>query len=306
MASVWQLTILAYPNRTFLYGVLLNRGTSTSKGSASMSSNAWAIASSYFRKTVQRSDLRAEWGESSFSIQTDSRGSFYLETELPLNEEHELRLFLDGTPVQFEREVLNAYSLGSNNNLIISDIDDTVLVSHTNQRLKSVMTTLFRTYSERKPVESTSRIFEAVEKESDYFFVSRSEYNLFPLLSNFMKHNELPSGPLFLTPFISFGELVRNRKDPEFKVRTINLILDHATHEHIYLFGDDTQYDLQVYAEVAKIHGDRVKQIFIRQTEPGIDRRQSKIWDELNANYEKVIYYGEKTDIEPIVQTIIS
>ena len=88
--------------------------------------------------------------------------------------------------------------------------------------------------------------------------------------------------------------------------KTINLLLDHATHEDIYLFGDDTQYDLQVYAEVAKIHGDRIKQIFIRQTDPGIDRRQSKIWDDLNANYERVIYYSEETDIEPIIRTIIN
>lgn len=304
MASVWQLTILAYPDRTFLYGVVLNQGTSTSKGSSSTASNFWAIASSYFRKTHMKSTLRAEWGGSSFTTRIDQRGSFSLNTELPLNEKHKLRLFLDGTPLPVESEVMNCYSLGNNSNLIISDIDDTVLVSHTNQRLKSVMTTLFRTYIERKPVESTSKIFGAVQAKSDYFFVSRSEYNLFPLLSNFMKHNELPAGPLFLTPFISFGELLWNDKDPEFKVRTINLLLDHASHERIFLFGDDTQYDLQVYAEVAKMHGDRIKRIFIRQAEPGNDKRRSKTWNDLYANYERVTYYNDESDIEPIIHTI--
>ncbi len=304
MSSVWQLTILIYPDKTLLSGVILDRGTSTSKGTDSTRRSAWAIASSYFRKTRTGSDLRAEWGESSFTTQTDDRGSFLIETDLPITRNHKLRLYLDGTPLPYETEALHFYEVGNTDNLILSDIDDTVLVSHTNRRLKSVLTTLFRTYTERKPVQSTSKIFAEVKNRNDYFFVSRSEYNLFPLLSNFMKHNELPSGPLFLTPFISFGELIRNQKDPEFKVKTINSLLDHAAHKNIFLFGDDTQFDLQVYDEVARIHGDRIKRIFIRQTEPGVDRRHSSTWDSLNENYERVIYYNDQTDLEPIIKTL--
>ena len=304
MASVWQLTLLIYPGKTSLSGVILDRGTSTSTASARTLRNAFAIASSYFRKTRSGSSLRAEWGGSSYTTQTDNRGSFYIEAELPLNQDDDLKLFLDDKPLPFDPEVRNIYEVGDKNDLIISDIDDTVLISHTNQRLKSVITTVFRTYTQRKPVQSTSKIFEAIGRQSDYFFVSRSEYNLFPLLANFMKHNELPRGPLFLTPFISFGELIQNKKDPEFKIKTINSLLDHAAHENIYLFGDDTQHDLHVYAEVAKIHGDRIKRIFIRQTEPGTDRRESSVWEELNENSEKINYYNEHSDLDMIVRAL--
>ena len=304
MAFVWQLTILKYPEKTILSGVILNREAPSSRATVSTARSAWAIGSSYFRRTRSGSRLKVSWGESSFDTETDNKGGFILETEANLTETEDLKLSLDGRPLVFEKGVLHSYTIGKSDNLIISDIDDTILVSHTNARFRSIMTTLFRTFDRRRPVTSTSKIFEGVGKSMDYFFVSRSEYNLFPLLSDFIEHNGLPKGPLFLTPFISFGELVRKKKDPDFKIKTINLLLEHASHQNIFLFGDDTQYDLQVYAEVARKHGDRIKRIFIHQTEPGVDRRESNIWDSLNRNFEQVIYYNDDSDLDSITKSL--
>ena len=159
------------------------------------------------------------------------------------------------------------------------------------------MTTLFKTYMERKPVTSTSKIFDALGEGHDIVYVSRSEYNLFPLLSNFMKHHEIPRGPLFLTPFISFRELLRNRKDPDFKIKTINLLLEHSNHRQIVLVGDDTQHDLEVYAEIARIHGPRIRKIFIRQTDLRKDRRHSSEWKELDHYVNNMVYFNDATDL---------
>ncbi len=199
----------------------------------------------------------------------------------PYSPGEDLKIRVEDQPLDFEKEIVHVFKVRKNRNLIISDIDDTVVVSHTNKRFKSIITTLFTTYMDRKPVTSTSKIFEALGDNQDMAYVSRSEYNLFPLLSNFMQHHSIPRGPLFLTPFISFGELIRNRKDPDFKIKTINLLLDHSKYEQITLVGDDTQHDLHVYAEIARKHGSRIRKIFIRQTDPRKDRRNSSEWKDL-------------------------
>lgn len=159
------------------------------------------------------------------------------------------------------------------------------------------MTTLFKTYMERKPVTSTSKIFKALGDKNDLVYVSRSEYNLFPLLSNFMRHHDIPRGPLFLTPFISLRELIRNRKDPDFKIKTINLLLDHSNYDQIVLVGDDTQHDLHVYAEIARTYGARIRKIFIRQTDLKKDKRQSSEWQELDHYVKNMMYFNDTTDL---------
>lgn len=298
MASVWQITILSYPGKTFLFGLVMERGTWTSKGSSFTPRNIFAIASSYFRKTLSYGSVRAEWGGKSHITQTDNKGVFYLKTDHPYAVGQDFNLFLDEKPLPYNKNLLNTYFFHKNNNLVISDIDDTILVSHTRKKLKRLMTTLFNTYAKRKPVMSTVRLFDALGRSQyDFFYVSRSEFNLFPLLSNFLKHHDLPKGPLFLTPFISFKELVRNEKDPDFKIKTINLLLDHSPHQNVVLIGDDSQHDLEVYAEISKIHGNRIKRVYIRQTDPNIDRRRSNTWDYLKKNTEIMLYYNDTANL---------
>lgn len=295
MAGFWQLTLVIYPERTFLSGVVLDRMTATSRGKSTMLGNAYAIASSYFRKTKGGARLRLAWGDKAISTQTDEQGAFMFEMDQALENPRDLTFELDGNSLPFDVQQMETYALKEEGCLVISDIDDTVLVSHTNRALKRFITTLFKPNEKRKPVEATMRIFESLGgKDNDYVYVSRSEYNLFPMLHTFMEHHDLPSGPLYLTPFLSFRDLIRNRKDPHFKVKTINFILDHAQHQRIILFGDDTQHDLEVYTEVARTHGSLVEKVYIRQTNSRKDKRDTKAWEALVKNAGIVIYYNDK------------
>ena len=298
MASIWQLTVIAFPRKTIVLGVVLNRNTSTSKGSSSFVKSALAIASSYFRETCGIAKLKISMGDQQLTTETDRRGSFFFETDHAFDESHNLELSFKGKPLLFEPDHVNIHRLRETGTLVISDIDDTVLVSYTNKTLKRLITTLFRSYTRRKPVDETCQIFDTLGRhQNDHVYVSRSEYNLFPMLSNFIKHHDLPSGPLLLTPFLSLWELVRNKKDTDFKVKTINFLLDHSNHERVVLIGDDTQHDLQVYAKIAKTYGSRIHKIFIRQTDPGVDKRESPGWSQLVENIENMVYYNDETNL---------
>ena len=216
MASIWQLSVIVFPSKTIILGVILNSSRKGPVNSSAKFGNAIDIAKSYFTSTFTGGQIEVEWGGTHHAAETDDHGFFAITAERPYRRDLNLNIRLAGKPLFYDKETINIYKVRENHNLIISDIDDTVVVSHTNKRFKSIMTTLFTTYMERKPVTSTSKIFDALGEGHDIVYVSRSEYNLFPLLSNFMKHHKIPRGPLFLTPFISFRELLRNRKDPDF------------------------------------------------------------------------------------------
>lgn len=302
MASIWQLTTIVYPKSTLLFGVVLDRDTGTSKGTSSSFKSALAIASSYFRKTGAGVNLTVKWGEVRLTTETDAKGKFFLESNHTFDKRDSLDISVEGRPLIFDKNVLNIHFIREIGDLVISDIDDTVLVSHTNKRWKRLFTTMFRSYVRRKPVEKTSRIFDSLgRKQNDHVYVSRSEYNLFPLLSNFFKHHRLPPGPLFLTPFLTFGELLSNKKDPDFKIKTIHFLLDKSSHQKVVLIGDDTQHDLQVYAEIARAHGSRIRKIFIRQTDTRIDKRDSSAWRKLGDKVENMIYYNDETDLATLI-----
>lgn len=297
MASIWQLTVIVFPQKTIVLGVILDGSNKGPGHPAAKLSSAIKIARSYFTRACKGARIQVEWADINRSAETDSHGFFALTAEHPFSRDQKLKILLNGEPLNYEKEVLNVYKVRDNHNLIISDIDDTVVVSHTNKRFKSIMTTLFKTYMERKPVTSTSKIFKALGDKNDLVYVSRSEYNLFPLLSNFMRHHDIPRGPLFLTPFISLRELIRNRKDPDFKIKTINLLLDHSNYDQIVLVGDDTQHDLHVYAEIARTYGARIRKIFIRQTDLKKDKRQSSEWQELDHYVKNMMYFNDTTDL---------
>jgi len=304
MAGIWQLTLLVFSEKTFLSGLILNQNTTSSKGGSSALRNAYAIASSYLRKTCRDKELRVEWGDVSLVTRTDRHGYFFLETEQPPDKIRECTLVLEGKPLSFYQRELHVYHVLKDGLLVISDIDDTVMVSNTNNPLKRFFNLLFRPYRKRKPVASTSRIFHLLgDADNDFLYVSRSEYNLFPMLSNFMNYHGLPKGPLFLTPFLSLGDLLQNKKDPEFKNKTINFILDHTDHQQIVLFGDDTQHDLKVYAEIARMHAPRIHRVFIRQTRAGVDKRRTPEWDLLLEYVRRVTYYNDTQDLSKILNS---
>src|SRR6187549_314747 len=75
---------------------------------------------------------------------------------------------------------------------IISDIDDTVLQTHVTQKLKMIWVTLSGSAFTRMPFEGTSELYRALAAgrtgvaENPVFYVSKSPWNLYDFLVDFM------------------------------------------------------------------------------------------------------------------------
>ena len=88
--------------------------------------------------------------------------------------------------------------------IIVSDIDDTVLVSHSTQILKKLRLMLLKNALTRLPFDGVSEFYRDLEKgktgkeHHPFFFVSSSEWNLYDLLEDFFNHNQIPKGVFML------------------------------------------------------------------------------------------------------------
>lgn len=160
---------------------------------------------------------------------------------------------------------------------IISDIDDTFLVSYTENPLKKIYHLLFKNVTKRKIFEDVVHHYQALSlagrnnpsERNTFFYVSSSEWNLYLFIVKFTEIHQLPKAVLLLkdikTSITSFFWSGRGKKHNH-KFEKIKHILEFYPNLKYVLLGDDTQEDVQLYEAICKIFPLNIKAVYIRQT----------------------------------------
>ena len=174
---------------------------------------------------------------------------------------------------------------------IISDIDDTVLVSRITHFLAKLKLMLLKNSTERSPFPGIAAFLRALRKGYDdkgynpVFFVSGSEWNLFDLLINFFQYHDIPEGPLFLKDKgtrSDGGDLKTIEK--EYKREKIRHILETFPDMKFICIGDSGQEDPEIYQKVQEEFPAQVIGIYIRDVTPDKrDKEVHKIKEEVEA-----------------------
>ncbi|MDX5442655.1 MAG: DUF2183 domain-containing protein, partial [Hymenobacteraceae bacterium] len=165
---------------------------------------------------------------------------------------------------------------------IISDIDDTVLVSHITHFLGRIKLMLTKDASQRSPFPGIAAFLRALCKGRDgkgtnpVFFVSGSEWNLFDLLVHFFRYHDIPEGPLLLrdkgTRF-DRGEF--ETSEEEYKREKIRHIHDTNPNLNFICIGDSGEHDPEIYLKTVEEYPDRILGIYIRDVSP--DKRDKEV-----------------------------
>lgn len=148
---------------------------------------------------------------------------------------------------------------------VISDIDDTVLQTHVTQRLKMIWVTLSGSPFTRMPFEGTSELYRALaagasgHAANPVFYVSKSPWNLYDFLVDFMDFHGLPRGPLLLR---DIG--LREAPPIDHKTHAVRSLLDAYPTLPFILIGDSGERDPDIYLETAARYPGRVRAIYIR------------------------------------------
>ena len=157
---------------------------------------------------------------------------------------------------------------------IISDIDDTYLISHSSNALKKLGVMLFRNVTKRKPFRDAVKHYQYLSEldtkngEKNVFFnVSSSEWNLYPLLTEFLSFNDFPNAVLLLDDLKSgIRDLLSSgRGSHNHKLHKIESILNFYPERKFVLVGDDTQRDPYIYHQIVEQFPDRINFVQIRQ-----------------------------------------
>ena len=153
---------------------------------------------------------------------------------------------------------------------ILSDIDDTVMVTALPRPLLAAWNTFVRHETSRRPVRGMASLFGEVLRrhpEAPVFYLSTGAWNVAPVLEQFLRRHAYPPGPLLMT---DWGPTTEGwfRSGQAHKRRELRRLLDELPEVRWLLVGDDGQHDPELYAEVVEATPEQVRAVAIRQLSP--------------------------------------
>ena len=165
---------------------------------------------------------------------------------------------------------------------IISDIDDTFLVSHSRRSLKKLFVLLAKNVQARKPFDDVVKHYQLLslasrtnpkQQNNIFFYVSSSEWNLYDMIVRFAELNGLPKAILKLKKIKSGLDdfIMTGAGSHGHKFRKIENIVEFYPELQFILLGDDSQKDPEIYEEICSSYAPNIRAVYIRQT-----RKRSK------------------------------
>jgi len=248
--------------------------------------NTLALLRLFLIKPFAGVEIQLEWKGKVYTANTDTDGFFKIEwadTE-PL-EKGWLPVGVKG----FYQNKLVATATGrihiaySTQYVIISDIDDTFLISHSANMRKRLLVLFTQNARSRQPFEGVVRHYQLLaksnttqEQQNPFFYVSSSEWNLYEYILEFTAVNKIPRGVFLLSQLKQFKQLLKTGQNHHgTKFTRIVRIMDAFPKQRVILLGDSSQQDPYIYESIVKHFPKQVHAVYIR--------------DVFQRNYEKVL-----------------
>lgn len=272
--------------RVFLKGrVLEESGITPSAQTDTVLTNLRNMARRFFSSEAPRARVRARVGEHELEVRADEEGFFDVRFDLreAPSENFEwhpvsMELVSPLAPGQ-KREWAKGWVLVPNRAefALISDIDDTVMLSRASSVLKMFWIVLLNNAHTRLAFPGVGVFYEALRRgkygtsSNPLFYVSSSPWNIYDLLEDFMDVHGLPPGPIFLK---DWSPTVLGKHE-DHKLGLIRRLLATYPDLPFILLGDSGQEDPEIYAQAAVENPDRIKAVYIRDVTD--DERQAEV-----------------------------
>ncbi|MGZ4601313.1 App1 family protein [Oryzihumus sp.] len=153
---------------------------------------------------------------------------------------------------------------------LVSDIDDTVMVTALPRPMIAAWNTFVRHEQARRVVPGMASMYRALLDESPgspIFYLSTGAWNTAPTLTRFLERCGYPAGPLLLTDWgpTNTGWF---RSGQEHKRAALRRLAREFPQIRWILIGDDGQHDPRIYGDFASERPERVEAIAIRELTP--------------------------------------
>jgi phosphatidate phosphatase APP1 len=240
--------------------------------------NATSIVSLFRIKTIKNFDVYLKYEGQEIHTKTLDDG--YFKFCIPLKKESHFGWIEYEVSIKHKNEIITvkgSFIRPHKGNLgIISDIDDTFLISHTRNIFRKIYILLFKSVNDRKVFKDVVPHYQALssagrnnkDEQNAFFYISSSEWNLYRFIVKFTKIHQLPRAVILLkdikrgiTDFFFSGRGNHNHKFDKIKH-----VLEFYPNLKYVLLGDDSQHDPFLYEQICKIFPVTVKAVYIRQT----------------------------------------
>lgn len=153
---------------------------------------------------------------------------------------------------------------------VVSDIDDTVIITHLPRPLIAAYNAFMLTEEARDVVPGMARWYQHILRDHPHapvVYLSTGAFNTVPFLQRFLHHHAYPNGMMLMT---DWGTTPRGwfRSGLEHKRTSLRRLAADFPQIKWILVGDDGQDDPLVYREFTRSHPDHVAMVAIRELSP--------------------------------------
>ena len=244
-------------------------------------------------------------------VSTKTLDDGYFRFSIPYNEflesgwhKYSVSCQIDGKGIVVRGELLKPFKskLG-----IISDIDDTFLISHTHSFWKKLYVILTQNINNREVFDDVVPHFQALSRAgredaakgfNSFFYVSSSEWNLYQFILQFAQNHKLPKAIIKLKKIkTGIGDfLFTGRGGHDHKFIKIKDIISFYPQLEYVLLGDDSQQDAKIYERICKFFPSNVKAIYIRQTSKRKKKKILKILENIEDMDVSTCYFENSSE----------
>lgn len=150
---------------------------------------------------------------------------------------------------------------------VVSDIDDTVMVTALPRPFLAAWNTFVLNEHARTPTPGMAVLYDRIHHThptSPFLYLSTGAWNVAPTLRRFLSRNLYPPGPLLLTDWGPTPDRVF-RSGRAHKIEELERLAEEFPDVKWLLIGDDGQHDEATYSGFAQAHPENVAAICIRQ-----------------------------------------
>jgi phosphatidate phosphatase APP1 len=252
--------------------------------------NTLALLRLFLIKPFAGVEVQLEWKGKTYTATTDGDGFFKFDWE---DAEPFDKGWLPVGVKAFYNAAVIASSAGriyipySTQFVIISDIDDTFLVSHSANLRKRLWVLFTQNARSRRPFEGVVRHYQLLSKAATtpdmpnpVFYVSSSEWNLYEYILEFTAVNNIPRGIFLLSQLKLFSQLLKTGQNNHgTKFTRIVRIMQAVPKQKVVLLGDSSQQDPYIYESIVKHFPNQVHAVYIRDV---FERNYEKVREVLN------------------------
>ena len=152
---------------------------------------------------------------------------------------------------------------------VISDFDDTVIVSNVTEKAKLLYNTFMKNYKEREVVDEVkNKIVQLTQKQKNtaLFFITGSPHQLQNAITTFLDYHHFPKRTL-LTKKVHGANSDDLLASVAYKYNKIVKLIEMYPHITWVTFGDSGEKDPEIYLKVLKNYPDHVQAIYIRDVQ---------------------------------------